>query len=216
MSEYTPTERTQVRRLPARGAYDSETVHKILDEGFVCHVGFVVDGQPFVIPTNYARVKDKLYLHGSSASRMLRTLSGGVQVCVTVTHVDAIVLARSAFHHSVNYRSVVVLGRAMPVEDREEKLNALRAFTEHVVPGRWEEVRWPTDLELKATSVLALPLAEASAKIRTGPPKDDEEDYTLPVWAGVLSLPIVPGAPEADPRLKLGTPVPRYLRDYSR
>src|SRR5271155_4800424 len=173
MSEYTPTPRTQVRRLPDRGHHDSETVHRILDEGFLCHVGFVVDGQPFVIPTGYARVDDAVYLHGSAASRMLRTLAGGVQVCVTVTLVDGLVLARSAFHHSMNYRSVVILGRATAVEDRDEKLKALHAFTEHVVAGRWDGLRPVTDAELKATIVLALPLAEVSAKIRTGPPKDE-------------------------------------------
>src|SRR5580698_3665196 len=153
---FTPTPRTKVQRLPDRGEYDRETVHAILDQGFVCHVGFVVDGQPFVIPTNYARVNETLYLHGSSASRMLKTLAGGVNVCVTVTHVDGLVLARSAFHHSVNYRSVVALGVAHPIDDPQEKMLALEAFTDHVVPRRWKEVRGPNELELKQTSVLAL------------------------------------------------------------
>jgi uncharacterized protein len=216
MSEFTPTKRTKVQRLPDRGKYDRETVFSILDEGFVCHVGFVVDGQPFVIPTNYGRVGETLYLHGSSASRMLRTISEGLQVCVTVTLVDGLVLARSAFHHSVNYRSVVVLGRAMPVEDAEEKMRALAAFTDHVVPGRWKDIRHPTESELKATSVLALPLEEVSAKVRVGPPKDDEADYTLPIWAGVLPLQVVPGAPISDPRLVAGLEPPAYLRNYSR
>src|ERR1700732_1025988 len=184
MSEFTPTKRTQVQRLPDRGKYDSATIYPILDEAFLCHVGFVVDGQPFVIPTGFARIGDTLYIHGSAASRMLRTLAGGVQVCVTVTLLDGLVLARSAFHHSMNYRSVVILGRAVPVEEREGKMKALELFTEHVVRGRWSDVRPPTDSELKATTVLALPLSEASAKIRTGPPKDDEEDYQLPIWAG--------------------------------
>lgn len=216
MSEYKPTERTRVERLPARSAYDRETVHAILEEGFVCHVGFVVDGQPFVIPTNYARVDETLYLHGSSASRMLRTLSGGVQVCVTVTLVDALVLARSAFHHSVNYRSVVMLGHATLVEDPGEKMRVLEAFTNHIVRGRWKDVRPPTEQELKGTSVLALPLGEVSAKVRTGPPKDDEEDYALPIWAGLLPLPVVPAGPIADPRLQAGIPVPASVKNYSR
>src|SRR5215468_8270802 len=165
MSEFTPTERTQVKRLPKRGKYDAETVYKILDEAFVCHVGFVADGQPYVIPTNFGRVGDTLYLHGSAASRMLRTLSQGIPVCVTVTLIDGLVLARSAFHHSVNYRSVVLLGTARAVTDPDEKLAALHAFTEQIVPGRWDEIRPPTPQELKATSVLCLPLEEASAKV---------------------------------------------------
>lgn len=216
MSPFTPTERTQVRRLPSRGAYDSETIFRILDEGFLCHVGFVADGQPFVIPTGYARSGDTLYIHGSAASRMLRTLAGGVQVCVTVTLLDGLVLARSAFHHSMNYRSVVILGHAVPVEEREGKMKALELFTEHVVCGRWSDVRPPTDSELKATTVLALPLSEASAKIRTGPPKDDEEDYQLPIWAGVVPLSIVSSAPIHDPRLNPGLEPPSYAKKYSR
>jgi len=216
MSQFTPTERTQVKRLPARGAYDSETVFRILDEGFICHVGFVVDGQPFVIPTGYARVGETLYIHGSAASRMLHTLSEGVQVCVTVTLLDGLVLARSVFHHSMNYRSVVILGRAALVEGREEKLRALEAFTEQVVHGRWKDARHPTDAELKATWVLALPLVEVSAKIRTGPPKDDEEDYSLPIWAGVVPLRLVAGAPVADARLEQDLGPPGYARNYSR
>lgn len=216
MSEYKPTDRTRVQRLPARGAYDRETVHAILEEGFVCHVGFAVEGQPYVIPTNYARVDETLYLHGSSASRMLRTLSGGVQVCVTVTLVDALVLARSAFHHSVNYRSVVMLGRAALVEESGEKMRVLEAFTNHIVRGRWKDVRPPTEQELKGTSVLALPLGEVSAKVRTGPPKDDEEDYALPIWAGLLPLPVVPAMPIADPRLPAGIAVPASVKNYSR
>jgi uncharacterized protein len=216
MTQFSPTKRTKVQRLPDRGKYDRETVFSILDEGFVCHVGFVVDGQPFVIPTNYGRLEETLYLHGSSASRMLRTISDGIQVCVTVTLVDGLVLARSAFHHSVNYRSVVVLGRAMPVESAEEKMRALEAFTDHVVPGRWKDIRHPTETELKATSVLVLPLEEVSAKVRVGPPKDDEADYTLPIWAGVLPLPVVAAMPISDPRLIAGLEPPAYLRNYSR
>jgi nitroimidazol reductase NimA-like FMN-containing flavoprotein (pyridoxamine 5'-phosphate oxidase superfamily) len=216
MSDFSPTERTQVKRLPKRGKYDSETVYKILDEAFVCHVGFVVDGQPFVIPTNFGRVGDTLYLHGSAASRMLRTLSESIPVCVTVTLVDGLVLARSAFHHSVNYRSVVILGTARLVSDSTEKMEALRLFTEHIMKGRWDEIRWPNEQEMKGTTVLALPLEEVSAKVRVGGPVDDEEDYSLPVWAGVLPLTTTTSAPIADTRLKEGTPVPKYISNYSR
>jgi nitroimidazol reductase NimA-like FMN-containing flavoprotein (pyridoxamine 5'-phosphate oxidase superfamily) len=216
MSRFQPTQRTQVKRLPDRGAYDSETVFKILDEGLICHVGFSVDGQPYVIPTGFARVENTLYIHGSAASRMLRTLAEGVQVCVTVTLLDGLVLARSAFHHSMNYRSVVMLGRATLVSDAAEKIKALEAFTEHIVRGRWNDVRLPTEAELKATTVLALPLAEVSAKIRTGPPKDDAEDYDLPIWAGVVPLTITSAAPIADPRLKTGLEPPAYAKKYSR
>ena len=216
MSTFTPTERTQVKRLPKRGAYDRETVFKILDEGFVCHVGFVVDGQPYVIPTNYGRNGDTLYLHGSAASRMLRTLSEGIPVCMTVTLVDGLVLARSAFHHSVNYRSVVVFGKARLVDEPAEKMAALRLFTEHIMKGRWDDIRQPSEQELKGTTVLALPLEEVSAKVRTGGPVDDEEDYALAVWAGVLPLPVTPEAPIPDSRLKLGTEVPAYMKAYRR
>jgi len=216
MSDFTPTERTQVKRLPKRGKYDRETVYSILDAGFVCHVGFCVDGQPYVIPTNYGRSGDTVYLHGSAASRMLRTLSQGVPVSVTVTHVDGLVLARSAFHHSVNYRSVVILGTARLVEDPAEKMEALRIFTDHVMKGRWDDVRQPTEQELIATTVLALPLEEVSAKVRTGGPVDDEADYTLPVWAGVLPLETVPKEPIADPQRKSDRPIPEYLKSYSR
>ena len=216
MSQFQPTERTQVKRLPKRSRYDTETVYQILDKGFVCHVGFAVDGQPYVLPTNYGRSDDTLYLHGSSASRMLKTLSAGVPVCVTVTHVDGLVLARSAFHHSVNYSSVVILGTARLVDDAAEKMEALRCFTEHVMKGRWEDVRQPTEQELKATTVLALPLEEVSAKVRTGGPLDDEPDYALPVWAGVLPLEIVARTPEPDALRKNDPPLPGYLKNYSR
>ena len=216
MSDFKPTERTQVKRLPKRGKYDRETVEAILDAGFVCHVGFSVDGQPYVIPTNYGRSGDTIYLHGSAASRMLRTLSEGVPVSATVTHVDGLVLARSAFHHSVNYRSVVILGTARLVEDPAEKMEALRVFTEHVMKGRWDDVRIPTEQELKATTVLALPLEEVSAKVRTGGPVDDEADYALPVWAGVLPLETVAKAPIADPQRKSEPSLPAYLKNYNR
>jgi nitroimidazol reductase NimA-like FMN-containing flavoprotein (pyridoxamine 5'-phosphate oxidase superfamily) len=213
---FTQTERTKLKRLPKRGRFDRETVYGILDEGFICHVGFAPEGQPVVIPTGYARVDDELYIHGSQASRMLRTLSSGVDACVTVTIVDGLVLARSAFHHSMNYRSVVVFGRATLVEDPEEKSAALLAFSEHIVRGRWADVRQPTEQELKLTTVLRLPLEEASAKIRTGPPLDDEEDYALPIWAGVVPLKLVAGEPVADPRLPEGVEVPPYARNYQR
>ena len=216
MSQFTPTDRTQVKRLPKRGNYDRETVYNILDTAFVCHVGFSVDGQPFVIPTNYGRSGDTLYLHGSAASRMLKTLSGGVPVCVTVTHVDGLVLARSAFHHSVNYRSVVILGKTQLVEDPAEKMEALRIFTEHVMKGRWNDVRIPTEQELKATTVLSLPLEEVSAKVRTGGPIDDEPDYALPVWAGVLPLETVAKTPLPDAQRKNDPPIPEYLKNYKR
>ena len=216
MSTYDKTTRTTLKRLPARGFYDRDLVHGILDEGFICHVGFVVDDQPLVIPTGYGRIGDKLYIHGSQASRMLRTLKTGVAACVTVTLVDGLVLARSAFHHSINYRSVVIFGTATLVEDAEEKNAALLAFSEHVIRGRWQDVREPTEQELKATTVLVLPLVEVSAKVRTGPPIDDEEDYELPVWAGVVPLRIMAGAPIPDPRLPNEISVPEYVQKYRR
>ena len=216
MTQFTPTERTQVRRLPERGKYDSKNVYGILDEAFICHVGFVVDGQPFVIPTGFARVNDTLYIHGSAASRMLRTIAGGVQVCVTVTLVDGIVMARSGFHSSMNYRSVVILGKATHVEGRDQKLKALAAFSEQVMPGRWKDLRDTTDAELKGTLVLELPLKEVSAKVRSGPPKDDEADYALPLWAGVVPLKLTAGTPISDPRLPKGVEAPEYARAYKR
>jgi len=200
MATIPQTERTKVKRLPKRGVYDRDLINQILDEGFICHVGFAVEGQPFVIPTGYARAGDRLVIHGSQASRMLRTLAGGVDVCVTVTLVDGLVLARSAFHHSMNYRSVVVFGRATLIDQREEKLAALLALSEHMIAGRWDEVREPNEQELTLTTVLSLPLDEASAKVRTGPPLDDEEDYRLDVWAGVIPLRMVAGSPQPDPR----------------
>ncbi|MFL6228566.1 MAG: pyridoxamine 5'-phosphate oxidase family protein [Pyrinomonadaceae bacterium] len=214
MDDFERTARTAVRRLPQRASYEREQVYQILDAGFVCHVGFAANGQPFVIPTAYGREGDTLYVHGAAASRMLKSLGAGVEACVTVTHADGLVLARSAFHHSINYRSVVVFGRARVVEGREKKLLALRAFMEHVTPGRWDEVREPNERELNATLVLALPLAEASAKVRTGPPVDDEEDLALDVWAGVLPLRVETGEPVTDQLVKDGTPVSPSVRDY--
>jgi uncharacterized protein len=216
MKTFQKTERTTLKRLPARGVYDRELVYSILDEGLICHVGFAVEGRPFVIPTGYARHGDQLYIHGSQASRMLRTLKAGIDVCVTVTLLDGLVLARSAFHHSMNYRSVVVFGTATTVDDPADKIAALVAFSEHVIPGRWNEVREPTEQELKATTVLSLPLEEVSAKVRTGPPLDDEEDYELPVWAGVIPLHMAAGTPHPDPRMEVGIEPPGYASAYKR
>jgi nitroimidazol reductase NimA-like FMN-containing flavoprotein (pyridoxamine 5'-phosphate oxidase superfamily) len=210
----TPTDRTRVRRVPARGQYERETVDAILDEALISHVGFVHDGAPVVIPTLHARLGDRLYLHGSAASRMLRTLERGAAVCVTATLVDGLVLARSAFHHSVNYRSVVVFGHARAVEPEEERLKALELFTDKLVPGRWADVRPPTRQELKGTKVLSLPLDEASAKVRTGPPIDDDEDYDLPVWAGVLPLQIAAAPPVRDPRVDPAVDMPGYVAGW--
>jgi nitroimidazol reductase NimA-like FMN-containing flavoprotein (pyridoxamine 5'-phosphate oxidase superfamily) len=216
MSNLPQTPRTALKRLPKRGSLEREVINQILDEGFICHVGFVVDSQPFVIPTGYARVDDRLLIHGSQASRMLRALGQGIDVCVTVTLIDGLVLARSAFHHSMNYRSVVVLGRASVVNDRQEKLKALFALSEHFIPGRWNEVREPNENELQQTTVLSLPIEEASAKIRKGPPLDDEEDYALPIWAGVVPLRMVAGHPVSDPRLSSEIDAPPYATEYAR
>jgi len=204
-------------RLPKRGDYSQETIYTILDAGFLCHIGFVIDNQPFVIPTGYGRNGDTLYVHGSAASRMLRTLAEGVEVCVTITLLDGLVLARSAFHHSMNSRSVVIFGTATLVESPEEKTEALRVISEQIVPGRWKDVRWPTEQELKATKVLALPISEASAKVRTGPPLDDEEDYAMNVWAGILPLRMLAEQPIPDSRLPGEvSSVPDYLLHYGK
>ena len=216
MTHFVPTERTQVHRLPKRGVYERETVYGILDEGLVCHIGFVAEGKPVVIPTGYGRKDDTLYVHGSPGSRMFRALGKGADVCVTVTLVDGLVLARSAFHHSMNYRSVVIFGKATVLEDPAEKREALHVFTEHVAPGRWQEVRQPSEKELQATTVLALPLEEVSAKVRTGPPLDDQEDYAWPVWAGVLPLELAPSSPLPDDCLPKEIAVPGYVRTYTR
>lgn len=211
-----PSQRTTVKRVPKRANYESETIYQILDEGLVCQVGFVVDGQPVVIPTAYGRIGDTLYIHGSPASRMLKTLQQGFDVCVTVTLIDGLVLARSAFHHSMNYRSVVVFGKATLVEDAEQKLAALKAFTEHVILGRWEEVRSPNHHELAGTIVLSLPLTEASAKIRTGEPIDDEADYQISVWAGQIPLKLTAATPINDSRLDSSIELPIYVKNYTR
>ncbi len=217
-----PTPRTRVVREAHRADYDRETVYRILDEGFLCHVGFAVDGQPFVIPTSYGRNGASLYIHGSAASRMLRQLqkkdgtNETVPVCITVTLLDGLVLARSIFNHSMNYRSVVILGKATLVDDPQEKLAALRVLSEHILPGRWDDSRQPNDRELKQTSVLRVPIEEFSAKVRQGPAIDDEEDYSFPTWAGVVPLEMVAGAPIDDARLLPGKEVPKYARNYSR
>jgi nitroimidazol reductase NimA-like FMN-containing flavoprotein (pyridoxamine 5'-phosphate oxidase superfamily) len=213
---YTPTPRTRVVREPERAVYDREAAYRILDEGFLCHVGFVADGQPFVIPTSYGRVGSNLYIHGSAASRMLRQMKDGVAVCVTVTLLDGLVLARSVFNHSMNYRSVVILGKATLVDDPQEKLEALNALSEHILPGRWADSRQPNERELKATSVLRLPIEEFSAKVRVGPPIDDEEDYAFPTWAGVVPLEMVAGAPIPDAKLDPARAVPAYISPYTR
>jgi nitroimidazol reductase NimA-like FMN-containing flavoprotein (pyridoxamine 5'-phosphate oxidase superfamily) len=221
-----PTARTRVVREADRGVYDRETVYRILDEGFLCHAGFVVNAQPFVIPTSYGRKDDRLYIHGSAASRMLRQMKDGIPVCITVTLLDGLVLARSVFNHSMNYRSVVILGKATPVDDPGEKVAALRILSEHVLPGRWDDARQPNERELKQTSVLRVPIEEFSAKVRVGPPIDDEEDYSFPTWAGVVPLEMTAGAPitdllnndppNNDPRLDPARDVPAYAKHYTR
>jgi nitroimidazol reductase NimA-like FMN-containing flavoprotein (pyridoxamine 5'-phosphate oxidase superfamily) len=213
-SNSMPTPRTRVVREPQRAVYERATIHKILDEGFVCHVGFVVDGQPFVIPTSYGRDGDALYVHGSVASRLLRNLDRGIPVCITVTLLDGLVLARSVFNHSMNYRSVVILGTAKLINDPEEKIAALRALSEHIIPHRWDDARQPNEKELKQTSVLRVPIDEFSAKVRVGPPIDDEEDYSFPTWAGVIPLQTKAGA--AIPDERCSRELPDYLKNYSR
>jgi nitroimidazol reductase NimA-like FMN-containing flavoprotein (pyridoxamine 5'-phosphate oxidase superfamily) len=213
---HTPTLRTRLVREADRAVYDREAAYRILDEGFLCHVGFVADGQPFVIPTSYGRTDDSLYIHGSAASRMLRQMKDGVPVCITVTLLDGLVLARSIFNHSMNYRSVVVLGKATLVDDPDEKIRALRLLSEHIIPGRWADSRQPNERELKATSILRVPIEEFSAKVRQGPVVDDEEDYSFPTWAGVVPLETKTGTPIDDSRLLPGQTAPAYARQYSR
>ncbi|EDX85473.1 hypothetical protein S7335_3174 [Synechococcus sp. PCC 7335] len=215
-SQITKTPKTQVKRVPKRGHYDFKTITDILDEGLVCQVGFVVDSQPFVIPTAYGRVGKRVYIHGASASRLIRTLQTGIDVCFTVTLLDGLVLARSAYHHSMNYRSVVLFGKAETVVEETEKMTALKAFTEHIIEGRWDQVRSPNSKELAETCVLSLPIIEASAKVRTGPPVDAKADYALPVWAGVLPLALTPQAPIPDPCLSNTQSLPDNIRTYAR
>jgi nitroimidazol reductase NimA-like FMN-containing flavoprotein (pyridoxamine 5'-phosphate oxidase superfamily) len=215
-SDSLQSARTTVKRLARRGDYDRQTINTILDEALICHVGFVIDGSPIVIPTIHTRIGETLYFHGSAASRMLRSLREGVDACVTVTILDALVMARSAFHHSMNYRSVVVLGKGREVVDREEKLQVLEALVEHVCAGRSRDARPPSEAELRQTLVIAMPLAEASAKIRSGPALDDEEDYALPIWAGIIPLALTPSAPVDDERLVAGVTAPEYATRYER
>lgn len=214
MKDIAQTKRTTLKRLPKRGSFDREVVNSILDEGFVCHVGFVAEGKPVVIPTGYARTGENLIIHGSQASRMLRALGEGIDVCVTVTLIDGLVLARSAFHHSMNYRSVVIFGRATIIEEREGKITALRSLSEHMIAGRWDKVRGPNERELRQTTVLSVPLNEASAKIRSGQPVDDNEDYDLPIWAGVIPLRVAADAPVPDPLLRAELEIPQHVLSY--
>ena len=214
MNTGAPSERTRIRRQPKRAVYDRERIDAILDEALICHLGLAVEGQPFVVPTIHARLGDAVYVHGSSASRAIRSLAGGVPACLTATILDGVVLARSAFHHSMNYRSVMVVGEAWRVTDAAEKERALVAISEHVCPGRWDDVRAPNRLELKATSVLRIGLEEASAKVRQGPPGDDDEDLALSCWAGVVPLSLVAGAPVPAPDLREGIAVPGYAASF--
>jgi len=212
----TQTPRTTVRRLGERGRYDRETINAIIDEALICHVGFSVDGQPYVVPTTHARLGDVLYVHGSNSSRMLKNMKAGIPVCITITLIDGLVLARSAFHHSMNYRSAVILGLAREITDEQEKRTAFHALVNHVVPGRTADVRAADAQELRATTVLCIPITEASAKVRSGPPVDAEEDYALKCWAGVLPMQLQAGLPIDDPRLEFGTPVPPAVATYRR
>jgi nitroimidazol reductase NimA-like FMN-containing flavoprotein (pyridoxamine 5'-phosphate oxidase superfamily) len=210
-----PTARTRVKRLPKRASYDRDAIYSLLDSALVCHVGFVVDSQPFVIPTLHVRIADRLYIHGSAASRMLGAAAEGTPIAVTVTHIDGLVLARSAFHHSVNYRSVVILGAATLVTGPSEKLTVMKGLIDHVAPGRWDHIRHPNEKELAATSVLSIPIVEASAKLRSGDPLDDEADYALPIWAGQIPFTMNTLPPVADARLNASTPMPAHVAGYA-
>jgi nitroimidazol reductase NimA-like FMN-containing flavoprotein (pyridoxamine 5'-phosphate oxidase superfamily) len=216
MTDYTRTDRNRIKRLPKRGHYDRETIHHILDEALICHVGFLERKQPYVIPINFARMDDRIILHGAKASRLLKHIEAGHPICVEVTIVDGLVLARSVFHHSLNYRSVVVFGEGRLIEDEEEKLAALQAVTEHLIPGRWQEARLPNRKELNATSVVSINIDEASAKVRVGPPVDEDDDYVLPVWAGILPLQEIPLTPIRDELQSENIPLPKYVAQYSR
>ncbi len=216
MTQFAKTDKNRIKRLPKRGHYDRETIYHILDEALICHVGFAHRGQPYVIPINFARVEDHIVLHGAKASRLLKHIEAGHPVCVEATIVDGLVLARSVFHHSVNYRSVVLFGKGCPVQDEQEKLSALQAITEHLIPGRWQEARLPNRKELNATGVVSIKIDEASAKVRMGPPVDDQEDYALPVWAGVLPLQEQALSPIRDELLSEDIPLPEYISRYSR
>ena len=216
MTQFTKTAKNRIKRYPQRGHYDHETIYRILDESLICHVGFVENGQPYVIPTNFARVEDHVVLHGAIASRLLKHVESGHPICVEVTIVDGLVLARSIFHHSVNYRSVVLFGKGHLIEEEQEKLTALQAIAEHLIPGRWQEARRPNRKELNATRVVSIKIDEASAKVRMGPPIDEQEDYALPVWAGVLPLQELPLSPIRDELQSQDVPLPEYIAGYSR
>ena len=209
--KHKPNKKVKVNRIPERGFYDSETIYKIVDEALYCHISFIQDGQPFIIPTIHARINDRLVFHGAKTSRLLRQISSGKEISVAITILDELVLARSVFHHSMNYRSVVIFGKGEPIKNKNEKLKALEAITNHIIPGRWDDARKPNDKELNATSVVSLKINEASAKIRTGPPKDDEEDYDLPVWAGVIPLSKKFEQPKEDSKLKPEILLPDYI-----
>jgi len=216
MAKFTKTTKTRINRLPKRGNYERETIYRILDEALICHVGFVANGQPYVIPINFARVDDTIVLHGAKASRLLKHIEAGNSVCVEVTIVDGLVLARSVFHHSVNYRSVVLFGKGQAIEEDEKKIEALRAVSEHLIPGRWDEARLPNRKELHATRVVSIKIDEASAKVRLGPPVDEQDDYLLPVWAGILPLQEVPFLPVQDELQSQDLVLPKYIAQYSR
>ena len=211
---FPKTARNKVKRMPERGHYDAATIYPIIDAALICHVGFALEGQPYVIPTLHARQGDTILLHGAKGSRLLRHIQSGGEVCITVTLIDGIVLARSVFHHSINYRSVVLFGTGAVIADDQARLQALEAFTERLIPGRWQDARQPNALELKQTTIVAVPIASASAKLRSGPPGDESEDYDLPVWAGVLPLQQIAGAPLADPQLRPSVEIPAYIRDF--
>lgn len=212
--KHNPGKKIKVNRIPERGFYDSDTINKIIDEALYCNISFVQDGRPFIIPTIHARMNDHLVFHGAKASRLLKQISGGEEIAVSITILDGLVLARSVFHHSMNYRSVVIFGKGKLIENKNEKLNALEAITNHILPGRWDDARKPNEKELNATSVVSLKIDEASAKIRSGPPKDEEEDYDLPVWAGVLPLSKTFAQPEEDLKLKPGILLPDYIEKF--
>lgn len=214
MREFPRTEKSTVKRLPKRGFYDEETIYKILDEGIICHISFVLNNQPYIIPTAYVRIGDNIYIHGAKANKMMNALNERTNACIAVTLLDGYVLARSAFHHSMNYRSVVLFGKGKIVAEREEKLMALREFSEHLIPGRWDDVRKPNDKELSATIVLKFSIEEASAKIRTGKPIDDKEDYELNIWAGIVPFKFKTGEPVRDEQLKESISLPDYLLDF--
>ncbi len=214
MTTFEKTTRNQVKRLPKRGHYDSETIYRIVDAALICHVGYADGNQPFVIPTIHARQGDDLLLHGATTSRLLKHVAAGHPICITVTHLDGVVLARSVFHHSMNYRSAVLFGKGELIEDPDKKMEALEIFTEKLIPGRWEDARQPYAKEAKATTIVRVPIESASAKIRTGHPVDDDEDYELGMWAGVVPIQHSFGTPEADPKLTDGIELPHYLHEY--